>query len=213
MLKWNQPEGFTMKKSVFLAVFGLAYGVASSFGQGYVAFDSYSANGGVGALTTIFENGQLVGSPWQAQLYYALGTVSDPVDSSSYVSIVSPVSSALTLLQGVSAQYDNYPPADLGYFDDGTAVIPGYSGGPITFEVVAFLGSTFDSAIGRGRSGSFIMDSIADSASSFPTFFGDNGQPMPNFVVSIGPEPTTLALAGLGGLASLVMFRRKQSRL
>jgi hypothetical protein len=210
VVKWNEPDGFTMKKSVFLAAFGLAYGVASSFGQGYVHFSSYSANGGEGALTSSFLG--LVGPNFTAELYYALGTVSDPVFS-SYASILSPVSSALTLLQGVSAQYDNYPtdPADLGYFDDGVAVIPGYTGGPITFEVIAFYGSSYANSGVRGRSGSFTMDFIAGPGQP-ASEFGDSGQPMPNFfVTNVTPEPSTLALAGLGGLVSLVMFRRKQS--
>jgi len=189
-----------MKKSVFLAVFGLAYGVASSFGQGYVAFNSYDANDGAGALTTIFENGQLAGPAWQAQLYYALGTVSDPVNFTSYTSIVSPVSSALTLVNGVTVAYDDNGD---GYFQGPLVTIPGYTGGPITFEVAAA------SPGGLGRSGSFTMDSISTSPSQSATLFGDNGAPMPNFVVSIGPEPTTLALAGLSGLVSLVMFRRR----
>jgi PEP-CTERM motif len=195
-----------VKKSVFLAALGLAYSVATSYGQGYVLFSSYSANGLVGASTTIVENGQLVGPAWHAELYYALGTVSDPVNFSSVASIISPVSSALTLVQGVSAQYANYGPADLGYFDDGRIEIPDYTSGPITFEVFA---STYDGS-GRGRSGSFTMDVIAGPRQP-ASLFGDNGQPMPNFFVSILPEPSTLAMAGLSGLVWLVMRRRKHS--
>ena len=206
MLKWNEPEGFTMKKSVFLAATGLAYGVASSFGQGFVAFNSYVANNAAGALTTVLETGQLIGPAWHAQLYYALGTVSDPVENYEG-SFPSPVSLAFTLVNGVTVDYDDNGD---GYFQGPNVTIPGYAGGPITFEVVAFLGSTLDSAIARGRSGSFTMDSIDTDPSGPYSLFGDNGQPMPNFVVSILPEPSMLALAGLGGLVSFVMFRRKQ---
>jgi hypothetical protein len=195
-----------MKRSIFLAAFGLTTGLASTYGQGFVFFSSYIANGGAGATTRIFENGQLVGPGFQAQLYYAFGTVSDPVNFSSYTSIVSPVSSAFTLLSGVSAAYGPTGSSGLGYFDGPTVMIPGYTGGPITFEV---FGSSY-SGDAVGRSGSFTMDSIGGPGAP-SNAFGDNGQPMPNFFIAIGPEPTTLAVAGLGGLVSLIMFRRKQS--
>jgi hypothetical protein len=208
-----------MKKSVFLAAFGLAIGVVSSDAQGYVVFSSYAANGDIGALTSFAGNdGHMTYSGpipegFTADLYYALGTVSDPVNFSS-PSTTSIDPTGLTD-SGVTATYDNsgaaIGAAGLGYFDGGVVTIPGYTGGPITFEVVAFSGSSYSDSAFRGRSGAFTMDSIATSASITATFFGENGQPMPNFYIFIIPEPTTLALAGLGGLVSLVMFRPKQS--
>jgi hypothetical protein len=89
-------------------------------------------------------------------------------------------------------------------------VIPGYAGGLISFEIEAFNGTTIANSSIRGRSGSFTMTSIADSIIVPITAFGDNGQPMPDFVLGV-PEPATLALAGLGGLMSLAVFRRKQT--
>jgi len=191
-----------MKRSIFLAAFGLAYGVASSFGQGYVAFNSYVANNVAGALTTILETGQSVPGTYTAELYYAFGMVSDPVNEFSIGSIWAPPSSAFTLVNGVTVAYDDNGD---GYFEGPLVTIPEYTGGPITFEVVAAGPG------GLGRSGSFTMDGISTSPSQGATLFGDNGAPMPNFVVSVDPEPTTLALAGLSGLVSLVMFRRRQS--
>ena len=52
------------------------------------------------------------------------------------------------------------------------------------------------------------MDSIATGGSPSP-FLGDNGQPMPNFFVSPSPEPSTLALVGLGGRVIFVASRRR----
>jgi hypothetical protein len=208
-----------MKKSVFLAVFCLAIGAASSSGQGYVVFSSYIANGGIGALTSFagYDGHMTYSGPvpegFTAELYYALGTISDPVNISS-ASSTSTDPTGLTD-SGVTAAYDNSGgatgAAGLGYFDGGVVTIPGYAGGPVTFEVVAFSGSSYSDSAFRGRSGAFTMDSIATSTSIAATFFGDNGQPMPNFYIFVIPEPTTLALAGLGGLVSLVMFRRKHS--
>jgi PEP-CTERM motif len=147
-------------------------------------------------------------------LYYAIGTVSDPVNGNP-----SSLPTGLTDL-GVFTGYDNSGGAvgapGLGYFDGATVQIPGYTTGPITFEIVAFNGSSYTSAdtTFRGRSGSFTESSIQTLGNPV-TILGDNtigGQPAFS-VASVAPvpEPTTLALAGLGGLASLVALRRKQA--
>jgi PEP-CTERM motif len=194
-----------MKKSIFIAVLGLAAGVASSYGQGFVAFNSYSANG-LGATTSFFNGGALLPAGYTAELFYAIGTVADPVDMNSAASITS-APTGLTLLAGSASGYASsgasagFP----GYFDGGVMTIPGYSSGAVTFEIWAFGPNE------QGRSGAFTMTGIAASTSVPVSFFGDNGAPMPNFVVAPVPEPTTLALAGLGGLASLVALRRKQA--
>ena len=199
-----------MKKTVFLTVFGLATSVVLSHAQGYVIFSSYLANGGNGALASISGNdgrtyySGLIGEGYTAALFYALGTVSDP----------SGASPAFTLYTGPNdtAAYDNSGAAigieGLGYFDGGVAVIPGYTGGPITFEVAAFNGFSYADSSLRVRSGSFTMNFIS-TASQPVVALGDNGQPMPDINIVIIPEPASLALAGLGGLVSLVMFRRK----
>jgi hypothetical protein len=196
-----------MKKSIFIAVLGLAAGVASSYGQGYVIFSSYAANGGAGALTSFWQGGAALPVGYTAQLYYALGTVSDPVNQSSQASITSPIT-GLTLLAGSSTAYDNSGGAvgapGLGYFDNGVLMIPNYVSGPITFEILA----TGPNDI--GRSGAFTDSGIATSASAPAPTIGDTTLGgFPSFVVAPVPEPTTLVLAGLGGLASLVMLRRK----
>jgi hypothetical protein len=104
---------------------------------------------------------------------------------------------------GVFAAYDNSGNAvgsdGLGYFDGPIITIPGYIGGPITFKVVAFNGVSYVNSTFRSGSGSFTMESIANTPGGPATFFGDNGQLMPNIVVP-APEPTTLTLAGLSGL-------------
>jgi hypothetical protein len=203
-----------MKKSIFIGVLGMAaVSATSSFGQGAVFFSSYTANQNAGAPTTFFSGGSgLVGVPFTAELYYFLGTVSDPVNNALPTSITSDVT-GLTLLNGVSAALDNSGSATgangLGYFDGGTVVIPGYGSGPVTFEVVEYNGSTYDTSSIRGRTGSW-TESLIQPTSLPAGNFGDNGV-MPSGFVAVVPEPTTLALAGLGGLASLVALRRKQA--
>jgi hypothetical protein len=194
-----------MKKSLLIAVLGLTASVASSFGQGFIAFSSYSANNNAGATTSLFGGG-LVPAGYTASLYYFIGTVADPVNNANANSISS-LPTGLTALATTSQFLDG---AAQGYFSGGIVTIPGYASGPVTFEVVAYNGSDYASSAIRGRSGSFTMNSIATAGLPVP-FLGDNGQSMPNFFVAPVPEPTTLALAGLGGLASLVAFRRKQA--
>jgi len=191
-----------MKKSIFIAVLGVAASVASSYGQGYIAFNSYVANTGAGALTSMsFGQSGPVSGAFTAELFYALGTVSDPVDQASSTSVLTPP----TGLTAIPSSIVSYDANGDGYFQGGTAIIPGYTTGAVTFEVVAVGPGWF------GRSGSFTESTIANSASAPLTAFGDNGTGLPSFVVAPVPEPTTLALAGLGGLASLVAFRRKQA--
>lgn len=207
-----------MKKPIFLAVFGLLVTKAASYGDGYVVFSSYVANNANGAITSIYGSDALVGVPFVAELYYAFGAVSDPVNENSIASITSAPSSAFTLYTGPNgnAAYDNSGAAvglyGLGYFDNYIVDIPGYAGNhgnfSITFEVVAFDGTSYASSAVRGRSGSFTMDAIATAVSSPPPFLGNNGEPMPNFVAA--PEPTALALIGWGGLALLMADHRKR---
>ena len=102
-----------------------------------------------------------------------------------------------------------------GYFDSygGLVTIPGYTGGPITFEVVAYQTSagSYGNSVNRGRSGSFIMNSISTAGLPAPSL-GENGQAFPNFFVYVGPEPSTLALAALGGVLALVSFQGNRCR-
>ena len=187
----------------------LTVSMVASHGQGYIAFNSYSCNEGVGALAMAvgdppFGSSFLLSSDFSTDLYYALGTVSDPVSLYNSWTLPSPAFTDLDV-QGVTFSD--------GYFEGPTVVIPSYVSGPISFEVVAFNGTSYldPSSTIRGRSGAFTESMIANSASSPVTLFGDNGPGMPNMYLVVIPEPTTLSLAGLGGLVSLMAFRRKSS--
>jgi len=182
-----------MKKSIFIAVLGMAACAATSYGQGYVVMNSYLANSGAGALSTT-SLGVPLDSTWTAELYFALGTVTDPAGPGLPSSAFTALPSSIVSFGGAVAN---------GYFQLPTPVmVPGYISGAISFEVLV------DGAPYHG--GAFTESTLQTSAASAPSIFGDNGPGMPNIIVPV-PEPTTLALVGLGGLASFVAMRRKQS--
>ena len=173
-----------MKRKFAIAILGVVACAASSYGDGYVYFSSYAGNNYNGAFTSYLSNTvQGVDSTFRADLYYSFGTVSDPVNEASVASITA-APAGLTDLGVAGVNFDSGFAAGLpGYFDDETPVrIPGYTSGPITFEVVAFDGTNYANSVIRGRSGSFTMTSIATSSQT-PPALGDNGQMMPNFYV------------------------------
>jgi len=195
-----------MKKTIVMAALGLTASAVSSFGQGSVLFSSYNANNGAGAYTYLFNSTTAIPDGFHADLYDAAGTVSDPVNINlaTGAGSVSSLPTGLTDLNITGVTYSG------GYFNDGANIITTATSGPITFEVVAFNGSTYATSTIRGRSGSFTMTGL-NAAPAPLNQLGDNGPGFPAMYVASVPEPTTLALAGLGGLASLVALRRKQA--
>lgn len=199
-----------MKKTLVATILGLVTSLAavsSSYGQGQVWMDTYNANSAVGALTTYGAGsggtvGAGVDSTFHAVLYYSLGnSLTDVADASD-------VGAGLTLVAGSTAQYNVGPTAGSpGYFVGSIVTIPDYVSGPITFEIVAFNGADYASSTVRGKSGTFVLPSIATGTTQ-PGFFDG----LPNFQVFSAapvPEPSTFALAGLG-LAGLLIFRRRK---
>jgi hypothetical protein len=202
-----------MKKTIVMAALGLAASAVSSFGQGSVIFSSYSANGTAGVATYLGLAGSstTIPSSFHADLYAFAGAVSDPVNTSLATGpgSITAIPLGLTDLNVTGVTY-NQSYAGLNYFNSGVVTTPTPTGAGITFEVVAFNGSTYANSTIRGRSGSFTMASL-NAAPAPLNHLGDNGQPFPVMYVTSVPEPTTLALAGLGGLASLIALRRKQA--
>lgn len=201
-----------MKKAIILAALGVAATAATSKADGFVTFSSYGANDAAGATTTLYGlNGPLLGAGYTAALYYALGSVSDPVNFGSDSSLIS-IPTGLTLYTGVNATAGYASSAPDGYFNGGTVQIPGYTTGAITFEVVAYSGADYTSSLFRARSGSFTMNNLPTTFLAPAPYLGDsaNGQAMPNFFIPI-PEPSTFALLGLGGVGMLVAHRRKKA--
>jgi len=206
-----------MKKTIVMAALGVAASVASSYGQGLMNFTTYAANNNSGVSVFNFGTSTAIPDGYHFDIYYALGTsVTDPVNN-ALASSVNAIPIGLTDygMVGVTSSGGNSTPDPYG------VSIPGYTSGSVTFEVVAFNGSTYANSSIRGRSGSWVQQALTTAAaaaggSPVPNA-GDNtlgAGTFPNFyaaTVAVVPEPTTLALAGLGGLASLVALRRKQA--
>jgi hypothetical protein len=199
-----------MKKSVVIAVLGLAVSAVSSFGQGSMIFNSYTANDSAGVLTH-FSGGLgsgLVGAGYSADLLYSLTPIADVAGNGPLTPGWSLSGAGVPSVQSVITPFGTSGVL-LGYFQSpanfGLNVYT--AGTTVYFEVLAYqtaAGSYANSLAGRGHSATF-STTLATGATP-PPLMVDFGA----FTVSPVPEPTTLALAGLGGL-SLLLFRRKQS--
>jgi len=204
--------------------------VATSHAQGNVYFQNYtsalnsiqinapvtfasSANpvtGGVGPSVA----GHGVGKEFTAALLYSVGntgtyTALTFVNSGATAQGAFGYPAAFAYGSGLDAAI-TAPPAggNAGYFLGAGIKIPAYSSGTIAFIVEAYNGSDFASSTGaglwRGQSAPFVLASIATGTTPTGYLVGMGG-----FTVTSVPEPTTIALAGLG-LAALMAFRRKQ---
>jgi len=175
-----------MKAKVFSAIIGLAglAGLAeTSFGQGSVFFDNYSATPYFPVV--YYPSGLLAGGDVRVELGYALGA--------NQFGIFTLIPSSVTAIN----------PQIPGYFQGPVVTIPDYVSGPVTFEIlvsISSFGPYFFSVNYRWTEPSIsVLPSPAEFFQSLPG----------NIAIPI-PEPSTLAVAGLGALFSLTTFRRKQ---
>jgi hypothetical protein len=193
-----------MKKSIFIAVLG-AVSAGAAYGQGYVNFSNYyDPHQTTGITYASGPNvGLGVGNEISVELLY--GPASD-----NLVSQLTPLASSITPVgwNGVTSPaplgtaFTSY--AGAGVFNAGGVLVPGTPGSSYAFALYAF---------GGGYAG---YSSIFVGASQ------GNGVPLPTvpslplgleqqtFTVAPVPEPTTLALGGMG-LAALLLYRRKQA--
>jgi len=177
-----------MKKTILILALGIVVSVAPAYGQGYIFFNNY------GTTTDAIVRGPGVtgvGGPvsfgYTAGLAYGFGTITDP---------------AMLTLSGITQAFN---PAIPGYFTGPIVQIPDYTGGPITFQVLAYNGADYASSVLSGSSALFTLPSIATGIQPV----GEFGPALRPFSIVI-PEPTTIALVGLG-LVSLLVYRRRKS--
>lgn len=190
-----------MKKTLIIAVSGLALSAVQTFAQGNVQFNNYNATTYAPISFGANVPGQTAGTTipasagYTAGLYYGLGDITDP--------------SALTLLSGVTASIGTLAPGIfVGTGANSVATIPGYTSGDVTFMIVAYNGADYASSTIKGASTLFTVTSLA-TGSSPAGGFGSGFTPFS--VTQPIPEPSTLALAGLGAFGILTVVRRKKA--
>lgn len=183
-------------KPVIIASLALFGSVVSGYSQGAIIVKNFGggSNGSITptASVTIKDTTTKTGTSYLVQLYAgAAGTAE----------------SALTAIGSPFSALAN------GLFGSPTVVIPGVAiGSQAAVQVRIWdsaFGSTYEAALGKGNTGtsSLLTIALGDAGSttpnSVPTLVG-----MTAFTVSVVPEPTTIALAGIGGLALLGMRRK-----
>lgn len=213
-----------MKKTIIALVLGAVASAAvnSVQAQGFVVFGNYTGGFAqtapvtyVGASLGALQNGSLVGissggadPTFTASLLYSFGA-------------------------NLGVTYTQYGTADfLGVngdtIDNGAGLfggalnsitIPGYSSGACDFIIQVYNGSDYASSTIRGQSTVITVNPLATAGNGLPTgtmFSAENANANPGlvaFTVSpvVVPEPSTLALAGLGGFGMLMALRRKKA--
>lgn len=207
--------------------------VNSAHAQGAINMDSYDGTGGTITYTAgVPGNGvntgpnaagvangvqNINGVSWTIGLYYALGSVTVGSDPTGYADpstlggglIYDTTTSGTSAGDGGPGANTTFDVSSPGQFNTGTgnAKIEGYSSGLVTAEVVAFSGSTYDSSAYRGHSAAFTITPATGSATA--PYVSSSSGGMPSFSVYSTPEPSILALSGIGA-AALMLFRRKK---
>ena len=198
-----------MKKTFVIAVVGLAVGTASSFAQGSLSFNSYTANSSAGILIS-FAGAMSgpVGAGYTADLLWSL----TPITESVGFGLPNPgwklSGSGSPSVQSVATPFGTTPTTQ-GYFQGTDFDLNPYTAGTtVWFDVIFYqtIAGSYVNSTFRGHSASF-STTLATGVNS-PTDLGAAG--LVPFNVVVLPEPTTLALVGLGGLVSLAALRRKQ---
>ena len=205
-----------MKRSLVVGMLGLAAVAPSSYGQGCIWLDNYDSGGPLVVYGShVYLNGMSgafgavgagLNSSWTVGIYFVVGTpsITDPAGIGFPDSRLSLGTGAGSTAQVASSNVDGAAGCFLAaaYFDTGAPL-----GSVITAELVVYptAAGSYAFAPCRGHSDPFVITPVAPASPQKPLV----GDYFSGFSALWIPEPSTLALAGLGGL-SLLLVRRKK---
>ncbi len=205
-----------MKKAIVLSVLGIAASGYAAFGQGVIAVNNYvtsnyNADQVKWGANTLGITPGTAATPTQGvtvQIFYALGNVSGDT-AAQFLAVATPGASGVIDGANPGGAYGVGP---YGYYGLGNQLINGWTSGSVTFAVEAWVGASYATATASGISALFVA--ADDTTGALGTGIRPSSLPAENFltmnsVTLAVPEPTTIALGGLG-LAALLAFRRKQ---
>ena len=206
-----------MKRSIFIAVLGMV-SASAAFGQGKIIFSNYLSSTAPkikyntnAALVPATKAGLAVGSGVTAGLMYYVGTSSSDIPTSLAQMTLATVTSVFGT--GSGAQNADGGSA-AGWFTGSVYQVPGVTASNnlfVSFDILAYIGATYAGATYSGFSSIFQTPTTVASGSGNIAMNPGAWQNFTIQSVAPVPEPATLALAGLGGLASLVALRRKKA--
>ncbi len=198
-------------KKLLLSLTAAFLSVATMYGQGRVGFNNQSTFAPADAITIAAQNmgavgglaGQGIGGDkYSVQLRWAAGTFA----TQDLFNAANPTNSAI--FTGAAFLANTGPLSTFsGFFDAGTVANVG-APGTFTMQTWAWYSvgagnAAYAAATGnKGASGLFTVNVTASPTPINSTVF-------PGFQVSLVPEPSTFALAGLGA-AALLLFRRRK---
>jgi hypothetical protein len=202
-------------KKLLLSLTVAALSVATTYGQGRVAFNNQSTFNNADAITIGTPNmgaagglaGQGIGgNNYSVQLRWAVGTIT----GQTAFEAANPLASAA--FTGAAFLANTGPLSTFaGFFDAGTVANIG-APGTYTMQAQAWYNvgaanATYAGAFGSGaNAGRSTLFTVNVTASPTPV----NSTVFPGFqVIGTVPEPSTFALAGLGA-AALLLFRRRK---
>jgi len=189
-----------MKRALIASIIGLAASAASTFGQAQYFFDTYLAATSAPAGEVLWSSNASLAPAGRAgsAVTVADGFVADLL----WHDLGNGLTGDLGLAIPTSTQG-----GDAGYISDSVPVSfdPTWTGSALTLTVEVWKGASFANAT---ASGSLSWTEAAQTAGAGYEAFQNMPQ-VPIIVSEAVPEPTTLALAGLGE-AGLLMFRKRQ---